>query len=162
MGKSILDNRKILIVDDETDVLDVIEQEIQEKCVDCDIDRAVNYEYALEKLQSAEYDLIILDIMGVQGFKLLESAVEKRLKTVMLTAHALTAENLKRAHDMGAWAYLPKQKLGEIVPFLEDVFKYEFEPAWKQLYSKLHNLFDQVFGLNWEKLIGVKWPEHDL
>jgi hypothetical protein len=51
----------------------------------------------------------------------------------MLTAHALSPENLKRAHDMGARAYLPKSKLGEIVPFLEDVMKYEFEPGWKRL-----------------------------
>jgi hypothetical protein len=65
---------------------------------------------------------------------LLDVAVKNNLKAVMLTAHALSPENLKRAYAMGAWAYLPKQKLGEIVPFLEDVFKYDFESGWKHVY----------------------------
>jgi hypothetical protein len=40
----------------------------------------------------------------------------------MLTAHALNPEALKHSIQMGARAYLPKEKLGEIVPFLEDIF----------------------------------------
>ena len=65
----------------------------------------------------------------VRGFDLLKIAVQKDMRAVMLTAHALSPENLKRAHDMGARAYLPKDKIGEIVPFLEAALKYEFEPV---------------------------------
>jgi len=70
----------------------------------------------------------------------------------MLTAHALSPENLKHAHDMGARAYLPKQKLGEIVPFLEDALKYEFEPGWKRVYEALRDVFTALWGRDWEKL----------
>ena len=161
MSSSILDQKKILAVDDEPDILNVLEEEIASKCSDCVFDKATNYDEAVKLLQSQNYDLIVLDIMGVRGFDLLDMAVEKHLKAVMLTAHALSPENLMRAYDMGARAYLPKQKLGEIVPFLEDVLKYDFEPGWKRLYEALRDMFTILWGRDWEKLqkeAGINLP----
>jgi CheY-like chemotaxis protein len=161
MSNSILDQKKILAVDDERDILTVLEEEITSSCSDCVFDKATSYDEAVKLLQSKNYDLIVLDIMGVQGFDLLDIAVKKDLKAVMLTAHALTPENLKRAHDMGARAYLPKQKLGEIVPFLEDALKYDFEPGWKRLAETLRDVFTILWGRDWEKLekvVGTKLP----
>ena len=161
MSNSILDQKKILAVDDEPDVLHVLKEEIVSNCSDCIFDTASTYDEAVRLLQSTNYDLIVLDIMGVRGFDLLDIAVKKNLKAVMLTAHALSPENLKRAHDMGARAYLPKQKLGEIVPFLEDVFKYDFEPGWKRVYEAFRDMFTALWGRDWEELqkaAGVKLP----
>jgi CheY-like chemotaxis protein len=161
MSKSILDNKKILAVDDEPDVLATLREEIESSCSGCAIDTATNYDEAVKSLTSNDYDLIILDIMGVRGFDLLEIAVKKGLKAVMLTANALSTENLKRSYDMGARAYLPKQKLGEIVPFLEDALKYEFEPGWKRLFESLGEVLTDVLGRDWEKLekdVGARIP----
>jgi hypothetical protein len=77
----------------------------------------------------------------------------------MLTAHALTPEALKRSFDMKARAYLPKEKLGEIVPFLEDVLKYDYLPGWKRLFEKLKGFFDTKFESDWEKKSGLNWQE---
>ena len=164
MSSSILNQKKILAVDDEPDILNVLEEEIASKCSDCVFDKATNYDEAVKLLQSKDYDLIVLDIMGVRGFDLLDIAVKKHLKAVMLTANALSPENLKMAHDMGARAYLPKQKLGEIVPFLEDALKYEFEPGWKRLYEGLRDVFNTLWGRDWERLekeVGAKLPRGD-
>ena len=161
MSSSILDQKKILAVDDEQDILDVLEEEITSSCSDCVFDRATSYEEAVKLLQSKIYDLIVLDIMGVRGFDLLDIAVKNNLKAVMLTAHALSPENLKRAYDMGARAYLPKEKLHEIVPFLEDAFKYDFESGWKRAYEALRDTFTTLWGRDWEKLekvTGTKLP----
>jgi len=65
MRKSILDQKKILAVDDEPDILAVLEEEIKSSCSDCVFDKATSYEEALKYLESKTYDLIILDIMGV-------------------------------------------------------------------------------------------------
>jgi DNA-binding response OmpR family regulator len=130
MKGSVLDGKKILAVDDEPDVLAVLKEEILEACPNCTFDEATTYEKAIQKLDAAHYDVVILDIMGVRGFDILETAIKKGLKVAMLTAQALSAEALKRSHDMGARAYIPKEKLGEIVPFLEDVLTYEFESGW--------------------------------
>ena len=79
----------------------------------------------------------------------------------MLTAHALSPENLQRSYDMGARAYLPKLKLGEIVPFLEDVLQNDFEPGWKRLFGALREVFTDLWGRDWEKIekdVGRKLP----
>jgi DNA-binding response OmpR family regulator len=149
MAESILDGKKLLVVDDEPDVLEVIEEEIHEHCPNCELDKATTYEAADDLLKSKMYDLVILDIMGVRGFDLLEIAVSRKFKTAMLTAHALSAEALKKSHDMGASSYLPKQKLGQLVPFLEDVLKHDHQTGWKRVLEKLGDLFDVHFESDW-------------
>ena len=159
MKASILNGKRILAVDDEPDVLAVLEEEILGVCPDCKFDKATTYENALAMLKSNTYDVVILDIMGVRGFDLLEQAVKQNLRVAMLTAHALTPEALKRSFEMKARAYLPKEKLGEIVPFLEDVLKYEYLPGWKRLFEKLKGFFDSKFESDWDKKAGLRWQE---
>ena len=97
--------------------------------------------------------------MGVRGFDLLNLAVERNLRVAMLTAHALNPAALKRAFDLKARSYLPKEKLGELVPFLEDVVKYEYLPGWKRLLENLKEFFDTKFESDWEKKTGMNWRE---
>lgn len=157
--KSILDGKRILAVDDEQDVLEVLEEEILEACPSCQIDKATTFQEAERLLQSNPYDLIVLDIMGVRGFDLLELAVSRNLRVAMLTSHALSSEALKRSFELKARSYLPKEKLGEIVPFLEDVLTYEYLPGWNLLYEKLKTYFNGKFGPDWEKKTGLDWHE---
>ncbi len=154
MNKSLLEGKKILAVDDEPDVLVVLEEEIKEACPNCTFEKAVTYEEAMEKLEKNIYDIVILDIMGVRGFDLLEYSVKKGLKVVMLTAQALNADALQKSYQMKAHGYLPKDKLGEIVPFLEDVLQYDFSTGWKRLLSKLEDFFDKTFDPSWRNKIG--------
>ena len=150
MEESILNGKKILLVDDERDILVTVEEEILDSCPDCKIDKADTYENAAQFLKSNDYDLVVLDIMGVRGFDLLDIAVARKFRVAMLTAHALTPEALKKSHDMGARAYLPKDKLGELVPFLEDVLSYEYKSGWKRLMERLDDYYTKKFeGYDW-------------
>ena len=159
MTESILNGKKILAVDDESDVLKILEEEIMGACPNCQFQKATTYESADEMLKSQSYDVVILDIMGVRGFDLLELAVNRNFRVAMLTAHALSPEALKRSFDMKARAYLPKEKLGEVVPFLEDVLHYDYLPGWKRLFEKLKGFFDTRFKSDWEKKTGLNWQE---
>ena len=159
LTESILDGKRILAVDDEPDVLKILEEEISATCPHCKLDKATSYETAVKMLESTDYDVVILDIMGVRGFDLLDLAVTKNLRVAMLTAHALSPEALKKSVELGARAYLPKEKLGEIVPFLEDVLAYDYVPGWKHLYEKLKVFFDSNFESDWEKKTGLNWQE---
>jgi len=161
MKESILDGKRILAVDDEPDVLDVLEEEIREACTGCHLDRATSYKEASELMVSWTYDLVILDIMGVQGFDLLKLASNFPFPVVMLTAHALSPETLKLSIEMGARAYLPKEKLGQIVPFLEDVIKYEYGPVWRRLLKQLEGFFNARWGPYWKKSEEKFWKEFD-
>jgi CheY-like chemotaxis protein len=161
MGASILNGKSILAVDDEPDVLNVLEEEIREACPDSRFDKVRTYEEAVARMISLTYDVVILDIMGVRGFDLLELAASRNFPVAMLTAHALTPESLKRSFEMGARAYLPKEKLGEIVPFLEDMLKYEYLPGWKRLLEKLEGFFNDRWGKYWKKPEEKFWKEFD-
>lgn len=157
--ESILSGKSILAVDDEPDVLSLLEEEIRGVCTDCVFDKATTFEEASQKMASHTYDLVVLDIMGVRGFELLAKAVSRNFKVSMLTAHALTPEALKRSFDMKAMAYLPKEKLGEIVPFLEDALTYEYLPGWKRLLIKLRDFFKSHWGGKWKKREEKFWKE---
>jgi CheY-like chemotaxis protein len=161
MAESILNGKMILAVDDEPDVLALLEEEIKSAGPQSRFDKATNYEQAVERMILLTYDVVILDIMGVRGFDLLELAVSRNFPVVMLTAHALTPDALKRSYEMGARAYLPKEKLGEIVPFLEDVLKYEYLPGWKRLLEKLEGFFNERWGQYWKKPEEKFWKEFD-
>ena len=161
MKESILNGKRILAVDDEPDVLTVLEEEVLDGAPNCRFDKATTYQEAVERMMSWTYDVVILDIMGVRGFDLLELAVSRNFPVAMLTAHALTPEALKRSFEMKARAYLPKEKLGEVVPFLEDVLKYEYLPGWKILFEKLKGFFTGRWGENWQKTDEKFWKEFE-
>jgi DNA-binding NtrC family response regulator len=142
--------RKILVVDDEPDILDVLEGEIKEEWPHWIVDRATTYEKADRMLRSNEYDLVILDIMGVDGFALLNVAVSRAFRVAVFTAHALNPEALKRAYDLGAYAYIPKDKIGEIVSHLSVALTYDREAGWKQLMGSLEGYFNDKFEHDWK------------
>jgi len=95
---SLLDGKKILIVDDEPDVLDVLEEMLDM----CEVAKATTFEEARELLEKNDFDLAILDIMGVDGYKLLNIAKHRNITAVMLTANALSPDNLDKSIKEGA------------------------------------------------------------
>ena len=61
---SLLKGKRVLLVDDETDILETLE-ELLSMCV---VFKANNFEVAREYLQTQYFDLAVLDIMGVKGY----------------------------------------------------------------------------------------------
>lgn len=163
MAQSILDNKRILAVDDEPDVLEVLKEEIVSAAPKCLFETATTFDQASELMVSWSYDLIILDIMGVRGFDLLQRAATREypVPTVMLTAHAFSPDSLKRSIELGARAYLPKERLGAIVPFLEDVLTYEYGPVWRRLLKSVEGVFSKEWGPYWRKPDNAFWEEFE-
>jgi len=162
MGESILNRKMVLAVDDEPDILAVLEEEILGYAPSCKIEKATTYQEATKKLESQDYDVVVLDIMGVRGFDLLDQAVKRNFPVAMLTAHSLNPESLKRSIEMGARAYLPKEKLGEIVPFLEDILEEaDGLTGWGGLMNKLEGYFTSRWGEFWKKSEETFWKDFE-
>ena len=142
--KSYFEGKKILAVDDEKDILETIEEELEM----ADVDMALNYQTASEKISQNKYDLAILDIMGVDGLKLLDEAVEKKIPAVMLTAHAMNYEALMLSIRKGAISFLPKEKLADFVRLLDILLSAHDsgKSTWEILFDELGNYFDKKFG----------------
>jgi CheY-like chemotaxis protein len=141
----LLDGKKILIVDDEADILDMLEELLEM----CDVVKASTFEEAKDLLESQHFDMTILDIMGVNGYGLLEIANKKDVPAVMLTAHAFTPGNLLRSVKEGADSYLPKEEMGNIAIFLNDILEaiQEGKDPWEPWQNKLPtSYFEKRWG----------------
>jgi DNA-binding NtrC family response regulator len=143
----LLQDKLVLVVDDEKDVLDSV-GDMLEMCM---VHKVGDYETALQHLLSYTYDIVVLDIMGVNGFELLKVAVKRGFPAVMLTAHALTPESLKKSIRLGAVSFLPKERMGDLVEHLEDVVLEGGKPAWQKLFDKVGDLFNKRFGPDWKE-----------
>jgi DNA-binding NtrC family response regulator len=162
MEKSPLKGKGILAVDDEPDVLEVLEDNLAGYGVK--LDPATSYEEGREKIMSLTYDLVVLDIMGVRGFDLLQLAVAKNLPVVMLTAHAATPNAIKKSIELGARAYLLKDELADVAPFLENVLELDYKTVWKRNLEKVGGAFGKKFGPEWRVSEKEFWKklENDL
>jgi DNA-binding NtrC family response regulator len=148
MKTDLLKNKRILVVDDEPDVLEIMEELIPMS----EIMTATNFDEAKEILEKQSIDLAILDIMGVDGYKLLEIANKKEVIAVMLTAHALNPGNVKKSIQKGAAYYVPKEKMSEIVTYLNDVLeaKEAGTITWATWMNRFFQYFNEKFGSDWQ------------
>ena len=143
----VLRDKVVLIVDDEVDVTDTVEELLDM----CYIRTANDYDTARQYLLSYTFDIVVLDIMGVNGFELLKLSVKRGFPTVMLTAYALTPEALEKSIKLGAVSFLPKDKMSELDDFLADVVLKAGQPVWGKLFDRLGGFFNKRFGPDWKQ-----------
>jgi len=143
----ILQDKIVLVVDDEVDVTDTVE-EVLDMCL---IRKANDYDTARQLLLSFTFDIVILDIMGVNGFELLKLSVKRGFPSIMLTAYALTPEALEKSIKLGAVSFLPKEKMSELDDFIADVVLKGGQPVWEKLFDKLGGFFNKHFGPDWKQ-----------
>jgi len=155
---SLLDGKKVLVVDDEPDILEVLEELLEM----CEVVAASTFEKAKELLESQKFDIAILDIMGVDGYGLLDIANKRDIPAVMLTAHAFTADNLVRTIREGAYSYIPKEELSNITVYLIDALKarQKGENPWSAWQDRLpSSYFERRWGSAWKDVDKEFWNQ---
>jgi len=157
-AKEVIRGKRLLIVDDERDVLDTLVEILGM----CRIDTALAFEGGKGLLEENEYDVAILDIMGVSGFKLLEIARRHKTPALMLTANALSEESLKKSAEEGAYYYAPKEQIYRIDVFVADIIEAieEKKNVWVKCIERLGNFYDKRFtGPNWREKEREFWEK---
>jgi response regulator RpfG family c-di-GMP phosphodiesterase len=128
----ILRGKRVLIVDDEQDILDLLVQLLSA----CMVDAASSFEEAKRLLETENYDIAVL------------------IPALMLTAHALSEETLRKSAEDGASYYVPKDEIGKIDVFVGDVIeaREKKKNPWVRWYERLGSFFDKKFsGPNWRE-----------
>jgi DNA-binding response OmpR family regulator len=150
---NLLKGKKILIVDDEPDVLDTLEDLLDS----CDVVKASTFEEAKAALEKQSFDIAILDIMGVEGYSLLDIAKQQKIIPVMLTAHALSPEHTIKSYKRGAALYVPKDKIANIAEYLEDVLEAinRNKSTWWRWLERFASYYDEKFEKDWQ------WKDKD-
>ncbi|MDD9301828.1 MAG: universal stress protein [Desulfobacter sp.] len=156
-GEDLLRDRRILVVDDEPDILETIEELLDM----CSLDLIESFDSAQKMLKNNQYDLAILDIMGFSGYDILKLAKEKNVPALMLTAHALTPENLKESIQRGADSYIPKDELANLTDHAADVIRAKIVGENGSWFSNLKPFFDKTFGKGWRDKDRPFWNSFD-
>ena len=156
--KKMIERKRVLIVDDEQDVLDSLVELLDI----CRLDTAQSFDEGKRLMEENEYDVAILDIMGVDGFKLLEIANQRGIPALMLTAHALSEENLKQSAEKGASYYAPKDEIEHIDLFVADIIeaREKKKNVWLKWLERLGGYYDSRFtGPNWREKNKAFWDK---
>jgi len=102
--------KRIAIVDDEKDILEVLEKFLK-RDKEFEIDTFQNPVSALDKVQAGNYDLVLLDIMMPQmdGIDFLIKTKERNpnIKVIMMTAYS-TLDRTIQCNKFGAEDYVTK------------------------------------------------------
>ena len=149
MTSDLLNHKRILIVDDEPDILETLGELLPM----CDVVKASSFDEAKNILETQYFDMTILDIMGVEGYKLLEIANERDVIAVMLTAHALTPEDTVKSYKEGAASYVPKEEMTNITTYLSDILeaKEAGKNFWWRWLDRFAIYYDKKFGPDWRE-----------
>jgi len=105
-----MDKYKILVVDDEVDIREILIFNLQDEGYI--VNSAQSGEEALEILEREKYDLLILDIMmgGISGLKVadkLKSTINETTSIIFLTAK-ITENDMLTGFSLGAADYMTK------------------------------------------------------
>lgn len=157
--KSLLHGKRILIVDDEPDILVTLEELLSM----CNVVKASTFNEAKELLESQYFDMAILDIMGVDGYGLLKIANKRKVIAVMLTANALSPEHTVKSFKGGAAFYVPKEKMIDLPIYLNDVLeaKEEGKSLWWRWLDRMASHYDKRFGSDWRSGDKDFWRKFD-
>ena len=156
-SRDMLRGKRVLIVDDEQDVLDTLKDLLSV----CEIKVATTFEEAKKLLETQSFDIAILDIMGVQGYRLLEIARDKKVMAVMLTANALSVADTAKSYKKGAASFIPKEEMVNIVTFLNDILeaKEQGKHFWWRWLDRFAFYYDKKFGSDWRSSDKDFWED---
>ncbi len=154
--QSLLHGKKLLAVDDEADVLEIIKEEFPGSIVIT----AQEFDGAFKLINEDVFDLVILDIMGVNGFELLKACRARHLPAAMLTARAINVESINTAIREGAVSFLPKEELSRLPELVAEILS-ELEQGrthWAKLFERFGSYFKDKLGVSWEDLEKPQYP----
>lgn len=142
--------KRILVVDDEPDILATLEEYLSM----CDVVQASTFEKAKKLLEAEYFDIAVLDIMGVDGYTLLDIATKRNVIPVMLTAHALTVQDTVKSFKQGAAYFIPKEQIANIASYLNDVLeaKKAGKSTWSRWYDRFAAFYNKRFGPGWVEI----------
>ncbi len=122
---------KILVVDDEENVLSSVKKVISSKFPDYKVHLINNPSEGIEKIKAIKYDLIITDLMmpGIDGLEFIKKIIQidSSLKIIMMTGYASMKTALLAMRE-GAKKYISKPfTRDELTGSIKSVLKGEEE-----------------------------------
>ena len=133
-AETIFRGKRILAVDDEPDVLELITEGLH----DVEVVTAGDFEHARRIIEGEKFHLVLLDIMGVNGFELLRMCTARKMPAAMLTARAITTDSVNLSLKLGAVSFLPKEEVANIRELVAEILEdlEQGKSHWKKLFER--------------------------
>jgi phosphate regulon transcriptional regulator PhoB len=145
--------KKILVIEDENDIVELLTYNLNKEGFN--VDFSFDGETALNKINSNEYDLIILDLMlpGIQGLDLCKiirnNPRTKNLPIIMLTAKSEDVDKIIGL-EIGADDYITKPfNVRELIARIKAILR-------RVSYVKLQETISTSIGSIEEKILKIK------
>jgi CheY-like chemotaxis protein len=121
MKKKNHDNKQILIVDNDPDILNFLKGETRKIGLSCQFEKVDTFPQAVDSMFSGRFDLVILDFPGIRGPYLLNLALLREIPIVVLVSFNSFSIEADHLFQKGIKGVLPKENLSEIGPVLENL-----------------------------------------
>ncbi|MFC1594824.1 response regulator transcription factor [Patescibacteria group bacterium] len=122
------DSQKILLIDDDTFLLDMYSVKFNEAAIKIDV--AQDGEEALDKIRENKYKAILLDIImpNLDGFELLKKVKEEKLANstpIIILSNLGQRDDLEKGLSLGADDYIVKANFtpSEVLEKLKEIIE---------------------------------------
>ncbi len=137
------------MVDDEPDTLTAVKEALAISQVDI----AAGFAEAQQLIAAECFDLVILDVMGVNGFFLLETCCKNKLPVAMLTGDFMHTQVVIAAMKLGAVSFIPTDALHQLPEIVAEILE-DLEQGrthWTRLFQRLGPRFRERLDVSWEQ-----------
>jgi len=139
---SALENLTVLVINNDSDILDSVADELGM----CLVHLAPDYETALQYLLGYKYDVVIFDVMDVSTIELFKVSISQKFPAIMLTADEVALESLEKSIQMGAVFFFPRELLQELREFLEKLILDKWKPDWLPVFDRVDLYLGRYLG----------------
>jgi CheY-like chemotaxis protein len=143
MVGQILEGKRILVVDNEREVLGMV----AEALATSEVVTVGNVDEARPLIATESFDLAILDTVGANGCDLLKDCHANKLPAAMLTTRRIEVTTLNLALKRGAMSFFPKDELKLLPETVAELL--ERVEKGKTYWAKLFRFFGSVFKETW-------------
>jgi DNA-binding NarL/FixJ family response regulator len=140
MKASALELIRVLGLSQETDLLLIVKEQIRKSCPICLFDMADTFEIGAQYLASFSYDLVILDLETDRRYELLKRASSHNLPVIVLIEDECHPKIVTHLIMSGVQSFLPKSKITEIVPAIEQILHIKSMTTWKRTFKRLEEI----------------------
>jgi CheY-like chemotaxis protein len=132
------EEKKILIVDENSETLSFLKEEARKTGKNFLFENTDKFTQAVDSIVSGNYDLVILDFPSIRGPYLLNLAFLRAIPVVLLVSSPIFPLEAQYLIEKGIKGILPKENLPEIITILEAIFSSKQSPAsladWKETF----------------------------
>ena len=132
-----MNNKSVLAVDSQMDVLQTLEEQILSACPGCRLDMATTLEDARQLMLMLTYDLVISDIMNAPGCDLIDLVTSRNFPVLVLSDNKISPAGLNRFDGFRIKVVLQKENLANSVPMIKKALRIECVPAWRGALDRL-------------------------